>query len=258
MNETRLKVGSLVAHWRRDTRGTSMVTTAMTMPVFIVLLAGIWSLYVMLAHKAALHNGVQDAAHYISENARYWPVDPSGNAGIGGDLLPADFYEMQARRMIESRIRDVAFYSSQTITDNLTVKVEEPLLAYAPDASQEPLPEGNVDDGLCNPKSNQPGDYRYYKNTRFRVYAVFKVPIFQVRLPYYGAFDVTLSDRAIGYVECPRWRGKREADNYDKSKMIGAEGPYVNFRFLSTPLPVIPTVTEAVPTPVPSVTPTPP
>lgn len=244
------RVGTWLSPVRRlriDTRGTSMLTSALVFPLVIVLIAGIYQMYLFMSQKQALHEGVMDAARYISENARYWAVDPGGESNVGGDLLPGDYYEYQARRIIESRLRDVVFYSPQQITDTLTVKVEEPLLAFHPDRSQDPYEEGWIED-LCYYQANQPDEYRYHKNIRFRVWAQFKVPLWQVRLPYWGSFDVTISDRAIGYVQCPRWRGKREADNYDKSKLIGAEGPYRIFRAgVSTPV-VVPTATAAPPT----------
>jgi hypothetical protein len=238
-----------------------MLTSALVLPFVITFLAGIFYLYLMLSQKQALHEGVMDATRYISENARYWPIDPSGRSNIGGDLLPSNYYDMQARRIIESRLRDTVWYSPQQISDTLTVRVEEPILAWHPDSTEDSTGEGlsgDMDD-LCYWKANLEGEWRHWEDIRFRVYAEFDVPLWQVRLPYYGSFNVKLTDRQVGYVQCPRWHGKREAEDYDKSKTYGGQGPYRVFRALSTQIP-IPTVTEY-PTPTdvpPTDTPAPP
>jgi hypothetical protein len=242
--------------WRRDTRGTSLVTTALTLPLLIALLMGIYYLYMIMAQKQALNNGVQDAAHYISENARYWNLDPSGQSGVAGDLLPEDYYDTQARRMVESRVRDVIFYPPQLLSDTLKVWVEPPALAYVPGKSP-PVIEDGSDKVLCETALIDQGQYRDQQNIRFRVMAQFKVPLWQVRIPYLTPWiDITLTDRSIGYVQCPRWKGKRQAEDYDKSKWLGSEGPFMEFRFYSTPMP-IPTVTGTIPIPTNTPIPTP-
>ncbi len=253
---------AMLRRWRSDVRGTSMVTSALILPVIIVFLAGFYYLYLMLVQKQALHEGVMDATRYISENARYWPIDPDGRSNVPGDLLPAEFYDMQARRMIESRLRDTVWYSPQQISDTLTVRVQEPILAFHPDSQEEPIPDGIIEtsgiEDLCYWRANLEGEWRPPENIRFLVYAEFKVPLWTVILPYFGSFDITLSDRQVGYVQCPRWHGKREAENYDKSHTIGSQGPYRVFRALSTQVPV-PTVTEfPTPTRFPTMTPLPP
>jgi hypothetical protein len=254
-------VASLLARWRRDTRGTSLVTTAITLPMLITIFLAIFYLFGMLSQKLALNNGMIDAAHYISENARYWDIDPQGRSGAPEPLLPADYYDQQARRLIESRLRDTILYSPQMLTDSLKVWVEEPLLAYAPGATEEPIEDGS-DGKLCDKAYTPGGSWRAVENIRFRIYAEFKVPLWTVKIPDIPEFDVTLADRAIGYVQCPRWKGKREQGDYDKSKWIAAEGPAFVFRALSTPF-APPTVTEQPlpPTstlPIPTNTPSPP
>lgn len=242
----RKNLTGIARRWRSDERGTSLLTTALTLPVLAVLFLGIYYLFIVMSQKLALNNGVTDAAKYISENARYWNIDPTGRSGVAGDLLPADYYDQQARRIVESRLRDTILYSDATLSETLTVWVEEPLLAYAPGSTQEPVASGDTAMVLCDPDHDLPGEWRDKENVRFRVYARFKIPFFIVRIPYMDAFTVTISDRAIGYVQCPRWKGKREQGDYDKSRWIAAEGPAFVFRALSTPA-IPPTVTGTPP-----------
>ncbi len=250
-----------LASWRADERGTSLVTTALTLPVLAILFLAIYYLFIVMSQKLALHNGVTDAARYISENARYWNIDPTGRSGVAGDLLPADYYDQEARRIVESRLRDTILYNADTLSETLRVWVEEPLLAYAPGAAQEPVDSGDKKRVLCDPDHNLEGEWRDMQNVRFRVYARFKLPFFVVRIPYMDEITVEISDRAVGYVQCPRWKGKREAGDYDKSKWLAAEGPAFVFRALSTPA-IPPTVTGTLPptstrTPIPTPTPRP-
>ena len=109
------RIRSLAERWRRDTRGTSMVTTAVTLPLLIVILFGIWYIFWWLMVKQALHNGVADAARQATEFGRYWNIDPTGGSDVDGDLLPVDFYEIEARRMIENRLRDISNWPSATL-----------------------------------------------------------------------------------------------------------------------------------------------
>ncbi len=250
--------------WRADTRGTSMVTTAITLPLLIVILFGIWYLFWWLMVKQALHNGVRDAAQFATEEGRYWNI--SEESGIESEeILPQDYYDIEARRMVENRIRDIGNWTSSTLQSALVVRVDEPILAHAPDKAPEvPIDEGYID-SLCDPDvgnpSSVPGstDYRLPENIRLRVWAELSLPVLPVRIPYMDMITVTLRDRAIGYVQCPRWRGRREAGVEDQSRKVAAEYPYLPVRFPSTPS--YPTVTVEPPpgtsTPLPP-SPTPP
>jgi hypothetical protein len=256
----RWSVWPVLRRWRRDTRGTSMVTTALTLPVLLVIVIGFWWLYLMISIKQSLHHGVLDAANYISDQARYWNIDPSGKSGVvtqvegieGDQVLPADFYDQEARRVITNRLRDLYYYSHDEltgITNTLTVTVTEPALAFAPGSDMTvTVPVGFVG-GLCDPKADEEGEYRHPHNVRFRIYAEFEVPAFwMVRIPLMDPIRITLRDRATGYVQCPRWTGK---GNVDKSKVYAQEGPYMVYRTTATPY--RPTVT-----PYPTNTPPPP
>lgn len=248
----------MLRRWQGDTRGTSMVTTAVTLPLLIIILFGIWYLFWWLTVKQALHNGVRDAAQYATEFGRYWNINPE--AGTEGEILPADFYDIEARRMVENRIRDIANWPSSTLQTALVVRVDEPILAMAPQkAGEVPVDEGYTED-LCNPRATEPGkDYRVPENIRLRVWAELSLPVFPVRIPYMDTITVTLRDRAIGYVQCPRWGGRREAGTLDQSERLAAEFPYLPVRYPSTPS--YPTITAAPPataTVPPAPTPTPP
>ena len=256
----------LARAWRRDTRGTSMVTTAVTLPLLLVIVFGIWAVFMVLVVRWNLHLGVHDAARYITECARYWNLDPqSGVSGLGpadycnsGDLdeiLPADYYDREAKRMIVTRLRDLIFYPEAMITDSLTVVVTEPALAFAPGGSQTPIDVGLIHDGLCKPREDEIGEFRAPENIRFLIRTDFEMPLFRPVIPYVGTIKITLHERATGYVECPRWRGQKSAIDPDKSMRIGSEAPYLGFRFRATP--GYPTVTPAPPTEVPTQGPSP-
>lgn len=242
-----IKLRELSRRWRSDTRGSSMVTTAVTLPLLIIILFGIWYAFWWLTVKQALHHGVVDAARQATEYGRYWNIDPTGKSGIERDILPADYYDMEARRMVENRLRDITNWSTQTMQNGLVVRVEEPLLAYAEGAAP-PIDQGFVE-RLCEPEAEESGDYRLPENIRLRVYAELALPFFQVKIPYMTPITVTLTDRAIGYVQCPRWVGQREAGVDDQSEWLGAEMPYMPFRHPSVPL--YPTVTAPAPTAAP-------
>jgi hypothetical protein len=246
----------LLRRWRQDTRGTSMVTSAITLPLLIVILFGIWYMFWWLMVKQQLHYGVAEAAKEATELGRYWNIDPTGQSDVKGPVLPADYYEIEARRVIETRLRDISNFSSPTLKNALIVRVEDPLLAFPPGSTQAPLPEGYID-SLCDPKAVDPGDYRATENIRLRIYAELRLPLLPVRIPYMAPITVTLADRAIGYVQCPRWRGKADLTGNDQSQKLGQEAPAMQYRFPSTPFP-IPTVTAApteTPTPIPTITP---
>jgi hypothetical protein len=249
----------LAARWRRDTRGTSMVTTAITLPVLIMLLFGLWYTFWWLTVKQSLHLGVTDAARYATEYGRYWRIDPTERSGVEGDILPADFYDQEARRIVASRLRDISAWTTETLNAGLVVRVDEPVLAYNPNKPDEAPIEEGFTEALCDPDESEAPAYRLPENIRLRVYAELNLPFFPVRIPYMPPITVTLSDRAIGYVQCPRWRGQREAGENDQSRKIGSEAPFFPFR---NPLPTLPypTVTTEPPTgtPPPSGTTSPP
>jgi hypothetical protein len=252
-----MRIRSLFRRWRDDTRGTSMVTTAMTLPVLIVILFGIWYLFWWLMVKQQLHFGVMEAARQATEQGRYWNIDPTNTADIDRPLMPADFYEIEARRVIETRLRDISNFSSPTLKNALVVRVEEPILAYAPGSTQAPIPEGFID-RLCEPKAFEPGEYRAAENIRLRIYAELNLPFFPVRIPYMDTITVTLKDRAIGYVQCPRWRGQSDGTTKDQSEKLGQEAPFMQYRFPSTPSypSVTPPPTDTATPPLPTNTPT--
>lgn len=58
--------------WGNDERGTSMITTVVTIPLFLVILLGIFGLFRVMAVKWVLNRGVREAAQYVSEDGRYW------------------------------------------------------------------------------------------------------------------------------------------------------------------------------------------
>ena len=253
--------------FRRDLAGTSMISTVFLLPVLVVIMLAIWHLFVILFAKQALHHGVIDATNQIEENARYWDIDIGKESGVTTDWpdfepgmpMPADWYDIEARRVVTNRIRDVYNYTHDelAITATLKVTVTEPLLAYAPGAIITGPIEAGFIEALCDPDATADQvdtAWRSSDNIRFMVYAEFQLPAWPlwgvVHFPFTDAKDVkriTLRDRAIGYVQCPRWRGKGRED---KSKTLAREGPFMVYRTTATPY--YPTVT-----PYPSDTPAP-
>jgi len=140
-------------------------------------------------------------------------------------------------------------FPSSTLSSSLVVRVEEPLLAYSPDATSGPVEDLGFTDALCSADETDPGEYRDPVNIRFRVYAELRLPLWEVKIPYMDTISVTLKDRAVGYIQCPRWEGKRSATDPDPSRRIGSEGPYLPFRNKATP--GYPTVTTEPPTSTP-------
>jgi hypothetical protein len=258
-------VRRLAAHWRRDTRGTSMITTAITLPLLIIVFMTIWWLFLFTAVKQSLHHGVLDAAKYLSDEGRYWNIDPTLNASngkadpvTGETLYVADYWDLQAKRVVANRLRDIIL-PVPYITTSLFVTVTEPLLAFSPEATAQPIESGQIELMCGNgPKFRKPGEFRDYRNIRFMVYATYKVPLWSVRIPYIKKpIDITLTDREIGYVQCPRWVGKTTELDPDKSLWLGREGPFLPIRNAWTP-PPIPTVTaRPSPTATPTITPIP-
>lgn len=248
----------------RDCRGSSMVTTAVTLPLFIILLAGVYYMLWFLTIKQTLHHGVLDAASYISDQARYWNIDPTGQSGAQDPtgavpLYPGDYYDWEARRVIANRLRDFMLPADQ-ITANLHVTVTEPILAFAPDATgQVPVDEGQDwrDTGLCatGRQYTEKGEFRHPENIRFLILATYRVELWSVRIPYLEPIGITLRDRATGYVQCPRWAGQQERTDPDKSRWLAQEGPFMPVRRPVTP--GYPTITATMPpTAVPTATPT--
>lgn len=257
-----------------DTRGTSMVTTAVTLPLLILLIFGIFGLFRLMMVKWVFDRGTREAARYISEEARFWDLQPASGTPIS-ETLPADYYDIEAKRIILSRLGDVIAEKTiyDIITHTLVVSVTEPILANAPGATPDPnyvvplltppTPDPNATPGtvtgsmqeLCDwsPRGyskEQPGTFRPANNIRFRVYAEMDLPLMWLpRLPYASPITPTLKfkQRAIGYVQCARWSGEREANDpqIDKVERYSREGPALDYRFLATPY--FPTVT-AVPT----------
>lgn len=243
-----------------DRRGTSMVTTAVTLPLLIILFLGIFGLFRMMAGKWVFDRGVREAARYVSEEGRYWDLQPSAS-------LPANYYEIEARRIILSRLRDVFSYSQvyDVLTHTLQVSVTEPILAESPNAppgQQYPVQEGDIDK-LCSfwraYNETKPGEFRHHQNVRFMIYASMDVPFgWMPRLPFSDPITPTLTfkNRAIGYVQCPRWSGIAEPSGPPKPWRYGREGPAIPFRNMATPW--FPTVTPVpTSTPAPSNTPAP-
>jgi hypothetical protein len=249
-----LKLMGLWRRWRSDNRGTSMLTSAVTLPLLIIILFGIWYLFWWLTVKQSFHMAVQDAAREASEFGRYWEIDPL--AADPTTLLPSDYYEQRARRVILQRLKDTGNWPSRTLSNALLVRVEEPPLAVSSTATTSGtmvIQEGFID-SLCDQGERDVGeDYRLPENIRLRVYAQLSMPIMPVRIPWMDQISVTLKDRAIGYVQCPRWMGQRDGAVEDQSEWLAPEYPAFPYRFPATA--VYPTITPPVaPTNTPTTT----
>jgi hypothetical protein len=230
----------VLRRWRDDTRGVSMIMTAVTLPVFIIFMMGFYYVFLFMSVKQSLHHGVVDAARHISDEARFWNIDPHGNSEAGphpvtGETLyPADFYDMEAKRVVVNRLADILL-PHKLVSTSVFVTVTEPLLAFAPDAAEAPKEVGQFEQ-LCGngPKFRVPGEFRDPENIRVLVRATYDVPLWKVRLPWMTyTLQVTLHDRAVGYVQCPRWVGQFEHTEIgisDKSYWLAREGPFMKYR----------------------------
>lgn len=269
MQTLRQTMTTLLRRAYGDTRGTSTLTTAVTLPLLIVLLFGIFGLYRMMSVKWVFDRGTREAARYISEEARFWDLSPASGTAIS-ETLPANYYDIEAKRIILSRLADVMSEKSvyDIITHTLKVTVTEPILAEVPGATPDPnfVQVGSYEE-LCDPprvyKSTEPGTFRHPNNIRFRISAELEIPIaWMPRLPFTDPITPSLKfrQRAVGYVQCARWTGQREANDpqLDKIERYSREGPAIPYRYLATPW--FPTVTPAptsTPAP-PTASPTPP
>jgi len=251
--------------FRRDERGTSTVTTAITLPLFVVLLIGFFYLMILLVIKWQLHQGTQEAADHISDMARYWQVTgtvtmhpflgPSEDITDEFGVLPENFYAIEAERVILSRLRDLRFYTPNLISRTLDVTVTEPALAGT--TRSEPVIEEGYFERICYARADDPGEYRAPENIRFMVRSSFKVPWF-IHVPFTNTVMVTLRDRSIGLVQCPRWTGRPSKVEFDKSLWMARLGPHIPFRNLATagyptvtvtPVPPTSTPDPSIPTP---------
>lgn len=282
MNMNMQPIAGIVRRWRErwgdDDRGTSTITTVVTIPLFLVILMGIFGLFRMMSVKWVMNRGVREAAQYISEDGRYWKFQDAqfgGTAGVTNTIKPADYFDIEAKRIILSRLRDVFNDDDiyNTYSHTLKVTVTEPILAGVPGATPDP---DKVDIGLFEDiakvcqnkgtyKAENPGEFHHWNNIRFRVYAEMDMPLpWMPFIPWTTPITPTLTfrNRAVGYIQCPRWIGTREAGVIDKSEIFAREAPALKYRNMATawyptvtPLPG-PTSTMTV-TVIPTITPPP-
>lgn len=263
---SRPAAGHVSARFIEDRRGTSMVTSAIVFPLFIVIMMGFFAVMLLLSIQWQLNEGTREASQHISEMARYWtltgtqaidPFNPSKSLTDTktGNPLPRNFYELEATRIIGGRLRDLRYYSEEILSQTLAVSVTEPALAYGDDSP--PVVDVGFTERLCNQNADDEGEWREPENIRFLVLASYEV-YWPVIIPYMDSQFITLHSRAIGHVQCPRWTGQREGPDLDKSYKYNVEGPHLPSRYLTTPS--WPTVTPAPPTvpPMPTATSTPP
>lgn len=269
--------------WHEDERGTSTVTTAVTMPLLLVVLFGAFSLFRVMTFKWALDRGTREAAQYLGEEASFWeerleggnPLQVGQDPNLIEGIPPSDYYDIEAKRIIMSRMMNVVNIDDKdhkqiydVLTRTLKVAVTEPVLSYFADpaavGATMPITQGATLDDLCvrpnryNKKYQDNQEWRHWENIRFRVYTSLDMPLAWIPfIPYTKTYSVTLTfkNRAVGYVECARFAGEREkagdaGAGADKTYLYGREGPALNYRKLATPY--FPTVT-----PVPTKTPLP-
>lgn len=286
-----LRFFARLRRWQTDERGTSTVTTAVTLPLLLVILFGTFHLFRVMTFKWALDRGVSEAARYLGEEASFWESRLEGGKplSIGLDpnkiegIPPANFYDIEAKRIIFSRLMNVVnvaddferVYVYDVLTRTLQVTVTEPVLSYFNDTSAvgatQPITQGATLEDLCSrpnrytTKYQDNQEWRHWENIRFRVFATVDMPVVWVPfLPYTTTTRVKMhfSNRSVGYVECARFSGEREkagedGSGADKTYLYGREGPALNYRVLATPY--FPTVTPApTNTPPPTITPPPP
>ncbi|MCB0215479.1 MAG: pilus assembly protein [Caldilineae bacterium] len=274
----RARQRQLLDRWRDDTRGTSMITTAITLPLLIILMLGIFYTYRMMLVKWSFDRGVRESARYLGEDAAFWErrFEGAGNlvdeAGMDLGVPPANYYDIEAKRIVLSRLRDV--FTEKMVYDILThtlqVTVTEPILSELVESGQVNLgatdqlsvTQGADMDEICklprkyNQNELNENKWRAAENIRFRIYATMDMPLpWNGILPFTDNYTVTMkfASRAVGYVQCARWSGQRDAANTDKTWLYSREGPALRYRVMATP--GFPTVTPF-PSPMATITPT--
>ena len=242
-----------------------MVTSAILFPLLIVLFLGTFWVLALLFAKWQLSEGTREAAQHLSEMGRIWAIsetdvlvyDPSGTGMVADDTtpLPEDFFRMEAERVIAMRMRTI--FPRSEITERLKVTVTEPALSYGPNS--DPV----VDEGFIKNKCPsegrrglKEGQFLAPENVRLLVRTSYDIP-WMVHMPWGWSRSLTLHDRAVGYMQCPRWFGQADADVVDKSILYNVQGPILPRRE-TIPFPVYPTITPKPPpteTPAPTETP---
>jgi len=69
---------TVLARFRQDKKGVSVVTYALVLPLFIVLVFGILEIWKVMAVRQSLYLGVYQAARQLSSEGRKWRLGSAG------------------------------------------------------------------------------------------------------------------------------------------------------------------------------------
>lgn len=171
-----------VAHldaFRRDERGTSVLTFAMLMPLVLLLVMGAAGLLQIMAVKSSLAAGVYDATQYLTYEARrYAPEDWERGGRVERDVT----------RIVQARLAPPSLMGA--------------VAALGPDnpAVQVTPPDEAVLESLCEPllelRALEP--YSFSVETRLQLDGARSIPLLG-RL-----VNFTVTEEARAHVECPR------------------------------------------------------
>lgn len=102
----------LARTWRADTRGAAAVQFIAVLPVFLILVLGIWSLFQLYSAHQTLCEAVSKAQRYLQVEGPYFPDDviyPDGWVPYAVDIINS---ELKSNAMTPMQIgpQDVYFY----------------------------------------------------------------------------------------------------------------------------------------------------
>lgn len=165
--------------FRRDERGTSVLTFAMLMPLVLLLVMGAAGLLQIMAVKSFMAAGVYDATQYLSYEARRYAPE---------DWQPGGRVEQDVTRIVQARLAPPSLMAA--------------IAALGPDnpAVQITPPDEAVLEELCDPRLELRAlePYSFSIETRLQLDGARAIP-FLGRL-----VNFTVTEEARSHVECPR------------------------------------------------------
>lgn len=90
----------LAVRWWRDLRGAAAVQFIAVLPVFIVVVVGIWAFYSVYSARDALCDATQEAQKYLQVEGPRFP----------DDMMYPDDWEVEARKIVESELKSHQWY----------------------------------------------------------------------------------------------------------------------------------------------------
>ena len=168
-----------LAAFRRDERGTSVLTFAVLMPLVLLLVMGAAGLLQIMAVKSFMAAGVYDATQYLTYEARRYAP---------GDWQPGGGVEQDVTRIVQARLAPPSLMGAFAALgpDNPSVQVTPP--------------DEAVLEALCDPRLELRAlePYSFSIETRLQLDGARAIP-FLGRL-----VNFTVAEQARSHVECPR------------------------------------------------------